>query len=79
MVECGEHRYDGSDKDSEAWGGGHVIRMRDSEMPETVLSYTPQGKRRVGRPEVRWTDVVNNDMRKAGARDQRTAAKDRDG
>jgi hypothetical protein len=49
--------------------GGHVIRMRDSEIPETVLSYRPQGKRRVGRPEVRWTDVVNNDMRKAGVRD----------
>jgi len=54
-----------------------VIRMRDSEMPETVLSYRPQGKIRVGRPEVRWTDV-NNDMRKASVRDQSTEAKDGD-
>ena len=58
-------------------GRGHVIRMRDSEMPETVLSYRPQGKIRVGRPEVRWTDV-NNDMRKASVRDQSTEAKDGD-
>jgi hypothetical protein len=40
--------------------------MSNSEMPKTVLSYRPQGRRTVGRLEVKWTDVVNNDMRKAG-------------
>jgi hypothetical protein len=39
---------------------------------------TQKEKERVRRPEVRWIDVVNIDMRKAGVINWRTEAKDRD-
>ena len=42
-----------------------MIKTRRCEIQEIISNYNPQGKRRVGKPKVRWTDVVNNDMRKA--------------
>jgi len=42
-----------------------VIKTSHNEIQERITNYNPQGKRRVGMPKVRWTDVVNNDMRKA--------------
>jgi hypothetical protein len=47
---------------------GHVIRMSDSDLSKQIMKYNPEGKRRAGRPKARWTDAVDNDMRKAGVR-----------
>ena len=51
----------------------------DSEVPRRITNDSPEGKTRVGRPEGRWIDVVNNEVRRAGVRRCRTDAKDRDG
>jgi hypothetical protein len=44
---------------------GCVIKTSHSEIHERIRNYNPQRKRRVGMPKVRWTDVVNNHLRKA--------------
>jgi hypothetical protein len=41
----------------------YIIRMADSGMPKRFMNYIPEGKRRVGRPKVRWINAVNNNMR----------------
>jgi hypothetical protein len=43
---------------------GHVFRISDSEMSKRIMNYNPEGKRRTGRPKARWTDAVDNDMRR---------------
>jgi hypothetical protein len=39
--------------------------MSDSDMTDRLMTYNPEGKRKVGRPKGRWIYVVNNGMRKA--------------
>jgi len=39
----------------------------------------PEGRRRVGRPSLRWMDAVKRDAGKLGIRNCRTKAMDRDG
>lgn len=57
---------------------GHVARMGDSEIPKKMLTDELHGKRRVGRPNVRWEDSVSADARALlGARNWRAAASDR--
>lgn len=41
-----------------------MIKTSQSEVQERIRNYNPQGKRRVGMPNVRWTDIINNDLRK---------------
>jgi hypothetical protein len=57
---------------------GHVIRMCDNEMPKRIMNYNLQGKRSVQWPKARRIDAAEKDMRKAGVRNWRTEAKDRD-
>jgi hypothetical protein len=45
--------------------------MSDCEISRRMTNYNLEGKREASRPKVRWTNVVNNDMRKAGVRNQR--------
>jgi hypothetical protein len=40
---------------------GHVQRMPDLRIPKRILTGHPGGKRRVGRPRIRWEDDVNKD------------------
>ena len=39
----------------------------------------PEGRRRVGRPNLRWMDGVMRDAERLGVRNWRSRAKDRDG
>jgi hypothetical protein len=39
----------------------------------------PEGRRRVGRPNLRWMDGVMRDAERLGVRNWRNKAKDRDG
>jgi hypothetical protein len=48
------------------------------EMLKRIINYNPEGKRRVGRPKVRWVNVVHNDLRKTDVRNWRTESDDRD-
>jgi hypothetical protein len=84
MAKCGEHdkiqnymndiesQILRNDEVSEA-NGGRTCDQNDRDMPRRIMNYNPEGKkRRVGRHEVRWIGVVNNDKRKAGVRNWRT-------
>ena len=43
---------------------GHVERMADDRLPKRAAGLREQGRRRRGRPRLRWEDCV--DVRKAG-------------
>mgnify|MGYP007063910716 CR=1 FL=1 len=57
---------------------GHVKRMNEYEISKRILEFKVEGKRRVGRPRLRWEDCVTNDIRKLGIKNWWIAAKDRD-
>ena len=45
----------------------HVERMADNRLPQsTTAELCEQGRRRRGRPSLRWEDCVKRDVRKAG-------------
>jgi hypothetical protein len=37
---------------------GHVIRMKDTRIPEMILNTKPEGRRRIRRPKLRWLGDV---------------------
>jgi hypothetical protein len=41
---------------------GHVLRMEEWRMPRQVLGWTPDGRRRVGRPKDTWRRTLRRDM-----------------
>ena len=45
---------------------GHVERMADDRLPNRASELREQGRRRRGRPRLRWEDCVKRDVRKAG-------------
>jgi len=55
---------------------GHVMRMHDNLPCEKITLDKPEGRRRAGRPNLRWTDGVMKDAEKLGVRNWR--ARDRD-
>ena len=44
---------------------GHVERMADDRLPNRAAELREEGKRRRGRPMLRWEDCVKRDVRKA--------------
>jgi hypothetical protein len=40
----------------------HVVRMEDTRLPKTVFNATPEGRREVERPRLRWLDDVEADI-----------------
>ena len=48
---------------------GHVERMTDDRLPKRAAELCEQGRRRRGRPRLRWEDSVKRDVRKAGEED----------
>jgi hypothetical protein len=57
---------------------GHVERMDEMAMPKRVLKRKLYAKRRIGRPRLRWTDDVTDDLRKMGIRGWTERARNRD-
>ena len=52
---------------------GHVERMADDRLPKRAAELREQGRRRRGRPRLRWEDCVKRDVRrKTGRRRQET-------
>ena len=45
---------------------GHVERMADDRLPKRAAELREQGRRRRGRPILRWEDCVKRDVKKAG-------------
>ena len=59
---------------------GHVERMADDRLPKRAAELCEQGRRRRGRPSLRWEDCVKRDVRKAGEEeDWKTKTRDRGG
>ena len=56
---------------------GHVMRMTNDRVPKIVLNAKLDGKRKVGRPKLRWYDDVQNDNRKMGLKGRWEKAKNR--
>jgi hypothetical protein len=42
---------------------GHVIRMEGTRIPKMIFNTKPEGRRGVGRPELRWLDDVEADVK----------------
>ena len=45
---------------------GHVERMADDRLPNRAADLREQGRRRRGRPRLRWEDCVKRDVKKTG-------------
>lgn len=56
---------------------GHVARMENNRTPKALLDALPVGRRKVGRPKLRWLDDVQADLTRVGVRRWRTRALDR--
>ena len=44
---------------------GHVERMKEDRLPRMAYVHQERGKRKRGRPRMRWRDCIERDMRKA--------------
>jgi hypothetical protein len=51
---------------------GHIARMQDNLPCKKVTLDKPEGRRLVGRPNLRWTDGVMKDAKRLEVRDWRT-------
>ena len=58
---------------------GHIVRMQDNLPCKKITLDKPEGRRRVGRPNLRWMDGVMRDAERLGVRNWKSKAKDRDG
>jgi hypothetical protein len=47
---------------------GHTIRMDGARMAKQVFVSKPEGRRDIGRPELRWLDDVEDDIKALGIR-----------
>ena len=48
---------------------GHVERMKEDRLPRMAYAHQERGKRKRGRPCMRWRDCIERDMRKAELED----------
>jgi hypothetical protein len=58
---------------------GHLVRMQENLPCKEITLDKPEGRRRVGRPNLRWMDGVTRDAERLGVRNWRIKAMDRDG
>ena len=58
---------------------GHIVRMQDNLPCKEITLDKPEGRRQVGRPNLRWLDGVMRDAERLGVRNWKSKAKDRDG
>jgi hypothetical protein len=45
---------------------GHVERMSGEDILKRIMDCKPEGRRRIGRPKLRWVDGVMMDVKKLG-------------
>jgi len=58
---------------------GHIVRMQDNLPCKKFTLDKPEGRRQVGRPNLRWMNGVMRDAERLGVRNWNSKAKDRDG
>jgi len=58
---------------------GHIVRMQDNLQCKKITLDKLEGRRRVGRPNLRWMDGVMRDAERLEIRNYRSKAKDSDG
>ena len=58
---------------------GHIVRMQDNLPCKKITLDKLEGRRRVGRPNLRWMGGVMRDAESLGVRNWRIKGKDRDG
>jgi hypothetical protein len=44
----------------------HVQRMEEGRLPKEVMKWRPQGRRKLGRPTLTWTEGIRGLMREEG-------------
>ena len=42
---------------------GHVVRMEDKRWPKRIMTWSPEGRRRRGQPEIKWEKEVEKVMK----------------
>ena len=57
---------------------GHVIRMNETRCVKKIYEGKLEGRRGRGRPRLRWTEDVEDDLRKLGFKGWRAKALDRE-
>jgi hypothetical protein len=65
-------------KTQQAEMGGHVMRLNDNDPAEKVLMSQPGGSRPKGRPKLRWEDQMAEDAARAGCRNWKRTAHNRE-
>ena len=58
---------------------GHIVRMQDNMACKKITLDKLEGRRRAGRPNLRWMDGMMRDAEKLGIRNWRTKVRERDG
>jgi hypothetical protein len=56
---------------------GHVVRMSDDRTVQKVFLGQPYGRKKTGRPKLRWLDCIKNDLKSMGVKRWRKKAEDR--
>jgi hypothetical protein len=56
---------------------GHVVRMSDDLTAKKVFVGKPDGRRKAGRPKLRWLDCTKNGLKSTGVKRWRKKAEDR--
>jgi hypothetical protein len=56
---------------------GHVVRVADYRTVKKAFLGKPGGKRGVGRPNLRWINSVENDLKSVGVKRWRNKTEDR--
>ena len=56
----------------------HLFRMQELDRCRKYTLLKPEGTRRVGKPELRWLESVEEDLKTMGVRNWRRKSRDRD-
>jgi hypothetical protein len=56
---------------------GHLVRMSDDRTVKKVFLGKPDRRRKAGRPKLRWSDCIENDLKSMGVKRWREKAEDR--
>ncbi|XP_030762003.1 uncharacterized protein LOC115886839 [Sitophilus oryzae] len=57
-----KHRISEDTKINQPRWYGHVQRMEESRIPKKILNWTPQGKRKRGRPRRSWREGIDDNL-----------------
>jgi hypothetical protein len=55
---------------------GHLVRMSDGRTVKKVFVGKPDGRRKAGRPKLRWLDCIENDVKSMGVKRRRKKSED---